>query len=97
MRDLNALDFTKGNGLVTVVTQDFETGAVLMVAHADREALTRTLETGRCTIAPARAASGTRARRAGTSNTSFRSPPTAMGMPSSRGCAWRGRHATPGR
>jgi phosphoribosyl-ATP pyrophosphohydrolase/phosphoribosyl-AMP cyclohydrolase len=46
MRDLNALDFTKGNGLVTVVTQDFETGAVLMVAHADREALTRTLETG---------------------------------------------------
>ena len=46
MRDLDALDFTKGNGLVTVVTQDFETGAVLMVAHADREALTRTLETG---------------------------------------------------
>lgn len=46
MRDLNALDFTKGNGLVTVVTQDFETGAVLMVAHADRESLTRTLETG---------------------------------------------------
>ena len=46
MRDLNALDFTKGNGLVTVVTQDHLTGAVLMVAHADREALTRTLETG---------------------------------------------------
>ena len=40
------LDFEKGGGLVTVVTQDARTGAVLMVAHADREALARTLETG---------------------------------------------------
>ena len=46
MLDLDALDFTKGNGLVTVVAQDAVTGAVLMVAHADREALARTLETG---------------------------------------------------
>jgi phosphoribosyl-ATP pyrophosphohydrolase/phosphoribosyl-AMP cyclohydrolase len=46
MLDLDALDFTKGNGLVTVVTQDAVTGAVLMVAHADREALERTLATG---------------------------------------------------
>jgi phosphoribosyl-ATP pyrophosphohydrolase/phosphoribosyl-AMP cyclohydrolase len=46
MIDLDALDFTKGNGLVTVVAQDALTGAVLMVAHADREALARTLETG---------------------------------------------------
>ena len=44
--DLDALDFAKGGGLVTVVTQDARTGAVLMVAHADREALARTLETG---------------------------------------------------
>ena len=44
--DLDALDFTKGGGLVTVVAQDDTTGAVLMVAHADREALERTLETG---------------------------------------------------
>lgn len=44
--DLDALDFTKSNGLVTVVTQDARTGAVLMVAHADREALEKTLETG---------------------------------------------------
>ena len=44
--DLDALDFTKGNGLVTVVAQDAATGVVLMVAHADREALERTLETG---------------------------------------------------
>ena len=46
MLDLGALDFEKGNGLVTVVAQDAATGAVLMVAHADREALERTLATG---------------------------------------------------
>ena len=46
MIDLDALDFTKGNGLVTVVAQDARTGAVLMVAHADREALAKTIETG---------------------------------------------------
>ena len=44
--DINQLDFSKSGGLVTVVTQDVLTGAVLMVAHADREALERTLETG---------------------------------------------------
>jgi phosphoribosyl-ATP pyrophosphohydrolase/phosphoribosyl-AMP cyclohydrolase len=44
--DLDALDFTKGQGLVTVVTQDAGTGVVLMVAHADREALEETLRTG---------------------------------------------------
>jgi len=46
MLDLDALDFAKGGGLVTVVTQDVDTGAVLMVAHADREALEHTLATG---------------------------------------------------
>jgi phosphoribosyl-ATP pyrophosphohydrolase/phosphoribosyl-AMP cyclohydrolase len=44
--DVSALDFSKGNGLVTVVVQDANTGDVLMVAHADVEALTRTIETG---------------------------------------------------
>ncbi|MDB4878106.1 MAG: phosphoribosyl-ATP diphosphatase [Gemmatimonadetes bacterium] len=44
--DLDRLDFSKAGGLVTVVAQDFRTGAVLMVAHADREALTRTMATG---------------------------------------------------
>lgn len=44
--DLDQLDFTKGGGLATVVTQDVATGAVLMVAHADREALAYTLRTG---------------------------------------------------
>ncbi|NOK08147.1 bifunctional phosphoribosyl-AMP cyclohydrolase/phosphoribosyl-ATP diphosphatase HisIE [Corallococcus exercitus] len=44
--DLSTLNFDKGQGLVTVVTQDASTGDVLMVAHADREALERTLATG---------------------------------------------------
>lgn len=46
MLDLSRLDFGKGGGLVTIVTQDARTGAVLMVAHADRQALERTLESG---------------------------------------------------
>jgi len=44
--DLSALDFVKGNGLVTVVVQDDASNVVLMVAHADREAVERTLATG---------------------------------------------------
>ena len=43
---LPELDFSKGDGLVTVIAQDARTGAVLMVAHADREALERTVATG---------------------------------------------------
>jgi phosphoribosyl-ATP pyrophosphohydrolase/phosphoribosyl-AMP cyclohydrolase len=40
------LDFGKGGGLVTVVTQDAVTGTVLMVAHMDREAFEKTVATG---------------------------------------------------
>ena len=43
---LPELDFSKGDGLVTVIAQDARTGAVLMVAHADREALERSVATG---------------------------------------------------
>ena len=46
MLDLDSLDFGKGGGTVTVVAQDAATGAVLMVAAADREALERTIATG---------------------------------------------------
>jgi phosphoribosyl-ATP pyrophosphohydrolase/phosphoribosyl-AMP cyclohydrolase len=46
MLDLNTLDFAKGGGLVTVVTQDATSGVVLMIAHADREALELTISTG---------------------------------------------------
>lgn len=44
--DLDSLDFEKGGGLVTVVCQDSSTGAVLMVAHADRDALEQTMRSG---------------------------------------------------
>lgn len=44
--DLDLLDFTKSSGLVTVVVQDATSGSVLMVAHADREAMQKTLDTG---------------------------------------------------
>ncbi len=46
MLDLDRLNFEKGAGLVTVVAQDARNGCVLMVAHADREALERTVSTG---------------------------------------------------
>lgn len=44
--DLDTLDFTKSSGLVTMVVQHAVSGALLMVAHADREALQKTLDTG---------------------------------------------------
>jgi phosphoribosyl-ATP pyrophosphohydrolase/phosphoribosyl-AMP cyclohydrolase len=46
MLDLNALDFEKGGGLVTVVAQDAATGQVLMVAFASRESLEQTISSG---------------------------------------------------
>jgi phosphoribosyl-ATP pyrophosphohydrolase/phosphoribosyl-AMP cyclohydrolase len=46
MLDLNALDFEKGGGLVTVVAQHASTGQVLMVAFASRDSLERTLASG---------------------------------------------------
>lgn len=46
MLDIAKLNFGKGDGFVTVVTQDELTGTVLMVAHADREALEQTVKSG---------------------------------------------------
>lgn len=46
MLDISTVDFARGGGTVTVVTQDARSGTVLMVAHADREALERTVATG---------------------------------------------------
>lgn len=40
------LDYSRNGGVVTVVAQDAITGAVLMVAHGDREAIERTESTG---------------------------------------------------
>lgn len=44
--DFAKVNFEKGNGLVTVVTQSARSGEVLMVAFADREALEKTVQTG---------------------------------------------------
>lgn len=44
--DIDTLDFTKSAGLVTVVVQHAVSGAVLMVAHSDRDALQKTIDTG---------------------------------------------------
>ena len=44
--DIAALNFEKSGGLVTVVAQDARSGRVLMVAHADAEALQLSLDTG---------------------------------------------------
>ncbi len=40
------VDFTKGNGLVTAIAQDADTGEILMVANMNEESLARTLELG---------------------------------------------------
>lgn len=44
--NLEAIDFAKGGGLVPVVCQDELSGAVLMVAYANREALELTQSSG---------------------------------------------------
>ena len=46
MLNLDVLNFEKGSGFVSVVTQHAQTGQVLMQAFANRDALERTLATG---------------------------------------------------
>ncbi len=41
------LRFDKGDGLIPVIAQDFETGQVLMLAYMNREAWEKTMETGK--------------------------------------------------
>ena len=40
--EIEKLDFAKGDGLVPAVVQDADTGAVLMLAYMNREALEQT-------------------------------------------------------
>lgn len=40
------LDFSKGNGLLPAIVQDFRTGKVLMLAYVNRASWEKTLETG---------------------------------------------------
>lgn len=42
-------DFSKGNGLVPAIVQDFETMEVLMLAYVNSEAWQQTLKTGKAT------------------------------------------------
>lgn len=43
---LKLVDFSKGNGLVTAIAQDAETGEILMLAYMNEESLRKTLECG---------------------------------------------------
>ena len=40
------LDFSKGNGLLPAIAQDYKTGKVLMLAYINRESWEKSLETG---------------------------------------------------
>ena len=40
------LDFSKGNGLLPAIAQDYRTGKVLMLAYINEEAWKKSLETG---------------------------------------------------
>jgi phosphoribosyl-AMP cyclohydrolase len=40
------VDFSKGQGLITAIAQDAETGEILMVANMNEESLAKTLELG---------------------------------------------------
>lgn len=44
---MKPLDFTKLDGLITAVAQDYKTGEVLMLAFMNPEAWEETLSTGR--------------------------------------------------
>ncbi|MGD6852932.1 MAG: phosphoribosyl-AMP cyclohydrolase [Candidatus Bathyarchaeia archaeon] len=46
---LAKLDFSKGNGLIPVITQDAKTKTVLMQAFANKEAVENTLKTRKAT------------------------------------------------
>jgi phosphoribosyl-AMP cyclohydrolase len=40
------LDFSKGNGLLPTIVQDYQSGKVLMLAYINKDSWERTLETG---------------------------------------------------
>ncbi len=44
--EIKELDFTKGDGLIPVVVQEYKTKEVLMVAYMNEDALKKTLDTG---------------------------------------------------
>ncbi|EIC23611.1 phosphoribosyl-AMP cyclohydrolase [Thiorhodovibrio frisius] len=42
----NAVDFSKGNGLITAIAQDAASGEILMVANMNEESLAKSMEFG---------------------------------------------------
>jgi phosphoribosyl-AMP cyclohydrolase len=40
------LDFSKGNGLIPAIAQDYQSGKVLMMAYINKESWDKSLETG---------------------------------------------------
>lgn len=40
------LDFSKGNGLLPTIVQDYQSGKVLMLAYTNKDSWERTLQTG---------------------------------------------------
>lgn len=44
--NINKLNFTKNNGLIPAVIQDYKTGVVYMLGYVNKEALEKTIETG---------------------------------------------------
>ena len=45
-KDMISLDFSKGDGLLPAIAQDYETGSVLMLAYINKMAWEQTLKTG---------------------------------------------------
>jgi len=50
LADIEALDFTKGDGLIPAIVQDADTLQVLMLGYMDKAALTETLTEGQVTF-----------------------------------------------
>ena len=48
--DLKRLDFEKGNGLMPAVIQNAVSGRVLMLGYMNREALDKTINSGKVTF-----------------------------------------------
>ena len=50
LTDINQVDFEKENGLVPAIIQDLKTAKVLMLGYMNKEALEKTLHTGKVTF-----------------------------------------------
>ena len=48
--DSDALDWSKGDGLLPAIVQHWQSGAVLMLGYVNREALQQTLQSGKVTF-----------------------------------------------